>query len=223
MRFDVFTPSFNKMDMVRKCIDSVMNQSHKDFVYWIIENSTDPYAKMMVHSIVERYEDPRIILIDEYPDRRIPAYVSSVYMNKYLEYMKGGVVWLSDDDYLYPNALEEINKAFESNPEASVVYWGLQSDFQEGESFVTKHIRYAKDIVKRGTNVDCMLDGGQICHKVECVKKIEKPYWREIWDNDTAHCDGIFFNRLVMHYDFHPIDKVLSVKRTSNISNFTKK
>ena len=219
----VFTPSFNKLELVRNAIDSVMHQTSKDFAYWIAENSTDPYTKGVVDHIIERYQDNRILLIHEYPDRSQKKYASSVYMNKYLDYMKGIVVWLSDDDLLMPNCFQRIEEEFSRHPEANVVYWSMTTSIWNGELFVPTDTRKAEKIITKGTNVDCMLDSGQIAFKVDCLKGLEKPYWREEMDNDTAHCDGIFFNRIVQNNNFYPINEVLSIKRTGPESVFTKK
>jgi len=219
--FSIFTPCFNKREIVLEAIQSVVSQTYTDFTYFIAENSNDVVTRQIVRDYVEDLHDNRIVLIEEYPNRFIPAYYSSVYMNKYLEFMKGIVVWLSDDDLLKPNCLERLNQEFTDDKD--VVYWSLDTDYLVDNMWITKHTRHANRIVPIGENVDCMLDGGQIAHRVKCIDMLSKPYWREIWDNDTAHCDGIFFNRLIQHFPFYPIDEVLSTKRTFNKSVFTQK
>lgn len=206
--------------MIQERIDSVMRQSYKDFVYWIFENSTDFKTKDIVHNMVERYHNPQIILVDEYPNRI--GYPQAELINKYYDYFKGVIVCANDDDLMKPNALEKIANTF-TNPNIMVAYWGQETHIWNGQEFAYTDTRYAKDVVKKGTNVDCMLDGGQIAHRAECLKELTKPYWREEWDNEAAHSDGIFFNRLVNRFDFHPINEVLTVKRTGPKSTFTQK
>lgn len=221
--FNVYTPSYNKAYYVLEAIKSVRNQTCGDFKYWIAENSNDERTKSMVHDYVTKLGDKRIVLLDEEHDQG-PKYYPSVYLNKYMEKMNDDdfVVWLSDDDLLKPNCLERIKQEVSAG-DKDIVYWSLVTSYMENCEWVDRHTRIADKVISRGTNIDCMLDGGQISHKVSCIRELEKPYWREVWDNDTAHCDGTFFNRLIVRYPFYPINEVLSTKRTFNQSVFTKK
>lgn len=217
----VFTPSFNKKSLVKDCIDSVMNQRYKNFTYWIIENSTDIETKEWVHKVVEQYHDPRIILVDEYVDRSIPHDVSGTLFNKYLEYMNGIILWRSDDDLLDPSALEIINEELKDDKK-DIVYWSMATQAWNNNGFVHRDTRYARNIIDIGTNVDCMIDNGQMAFRSDCLKELTKPYWRTQLDNDTAHADGIFMNRLVERNRFYPIYATLSIKRTGPLSEYTK-
>lgn len=221
--FNVYTPSFNKADYVLDAIKSVMAQSFDNFCYFIAENSTDMRTKEVVHDYVDSLHDPRIFLFDEHHDQG-EKYYPSVYLNKYMEEMPDNafVVWLSDDDLLKSNCLERVYQEIADDTK-DVVYWSLNTDYLVDNMWTTKHTRHADRIIPIGENVDCRLDGGQIAHRVKCIDMLSKPYWREIWDNDTAHCDGIFFNRLIEHFPFYPINEVLSTKRTFNQSVFTQK
>ena len=63
MKFTVITPTWNQAEYIKDTIESVINQTHKDLEYIIVDNNSDDGTK----EIVEGYmaSDPRIIYIRE--------------------------------------------------------------------------------------------------------------------------------------------------------------
>src|SRR4030067_2626042 len=95
----VFTSSFNYGKFLRKSIDSVLNQTYKDFEYHLIDyGSTDDTWK-----IIQEYAyDPRVqaIQIGEQPNKVFA-------MNHSIRISKGNYwVWCPADDYLHITMLE---------------------------------------------------------------------------------------------------------------------
>ena len=56
---DVILPNYNKANFLEETIDSILNQSFKDFNLYII----DDFSKDDSLSIIKKYSDPRIKLI----------------------------------------------------------------------------------------------------------------------------------------------------------------
>ena len=56
---DIILPNFNKENYLKETIDSILNQSFKDFNLYIIDdNSTDNSKK-----VIDKYSDTRLSLI----------------------------------------------------------------------------------------------------------------------------------------------------------------
>lgn len=96
----VVTTVFNNVDTIRRCIESVMNQTYKNIEYIVIDaNSTDG-----TKDIIDEYKD-RIDHYQSEPDR-------SLYdgMNKGLRVAKGDYVHFlnADDHYVHETTLEQI-------------------------------------------------------------------------------------------------------------------
>lgn len=115
MRFTVITPTYNQGEFIEKTINSVLNQTFKDFEYIIIDSLSDDGTE----EIIRKYEssDSRIKYIREKDNGQAEA------INKGLEMAAGDIVcWLNSDDFFYNDkVLERVNGAFERHPEAGVV------------------------------------------------------------------------------------------------------
>jgi spore maturation protein CgeD len=215
MKVSVITPSYNKPDYILRAIDSVVNQTHKDIEYYILENSTDMTVK---EKIVDHVQDSRIYYTDEFFTDRKTQYPTTVLLNKYLPLLEGDIImYLSDDDYFLPNCFEKVVNLFTSTPDAKVVYFGLSIQGPAGNE-VSKIP--ANEKLPVGHNMDCMLDGGQVAFRRECLEKLPQPIYKTEMNNETAHCDGIFLNRLSKEYEFYNIPDILAVKQRTNISTF---
>lgn len=108
MRFSIITISFNSEKTIERTIKSVLGQTFKDYEYIIV----DGCSKDGTLDIVKKYEplfDGRMKWKSE-PDKGI--YDA---MNKGINRSKGEIVGIvNSDDWLEPNALERVEKAFVS-------------------------------------------------------------------------------------------------------------
>jgi glycosyltransferase involved in cell wall biosynthesis len=234
-KVDIITPSFNKPVYVKECIDSVMAQTYKDFNYWIVDNSNDGETRRIVDKIVDNYHDPRILIFHEdYLEvSRADWYIPAVILNTYYPQMKAEYqFYISDDDLLLPNCIERMVTYMELNKNVMVTYHSQKSVriFSQGATNQDNQImgtteigtREAKDIVRVGMGVDCMLDGGQIMFRKSCLDKLEPPYYpEENKEHIASHCDGTFMNKLNKLYDFYPVNEVLSIHRVTPQSKWT--
>ena len=61
MKFSIVIPLYNKRNSLRDCIESVLNQSYKDFELIVVDDgSTDGSAE-----IVREFSDERIRLVEK--------------------------------------------------------------------------------------------------------------------------------------------------------------
>ena len=104
MKFTVITPTYNQAAFIKDTIDSVINQTHKDIEYIIVDNLSDDGTEEIVNRYAER--DSRIIYVREADKGQAEA------INKGLNRATGDVVcWLNSDDYFYDeNVLDNVSK-----------------------------------------------------------------------------------------------------------------
>lgn len=90
MKFSILMPTFNRPEFIKKAIQSVLNQTHKDWEL-IIQNGGEH---------IEVPDDPRIKLIEEKDNGITDA------INKAIKCSTGNIfVWANDDDELLDDAL----------------------------------------------------------------------------------------------------------------------
>ena len=127
-KFSIITVCFNSEKTIRRTIESVVNQTYKNFEYIVIDgNSTDHTL-----DIVEEYREQlgnRLVVVSE-PDRGI--YDA---MNKGIQHSSGEIIgFINANDWYEDNALEIIAGQFKGQ-EFKVVY-GMQREYLNGKEKV---------------------------------------------------------------------------------------
>ena len=120
MKFSIVTSTYNSAKTLRDTFESVLNQTYKDYEYWVI----DGVSKDDTIAIIKEYEpkfEGRMKWISE-PDKGI--YDA---MTKGFQKCTGDVLMLinSDDLFARPNVLQMVADKFEENPDADCVYADL--------------------------------------------------------------------------------------------------
>jgi glycosyltransferase involved in cell wall biosynthesis len=109
----IITPSYNQSDFIEETICSVLSQSYPYIEYIVIDGaSTDGTL-----SILSDYKDKFSALISE------PDTGQACAINKGITLCKGDIIgWINSDDILYQHTVDAVVAAFNSNPDAEVVY-----------------------------------------------------------------------------------------------------
>lgn len=110
----VLTNTFNRANLIHRCIESIQKQTYQNYEHIIIDgNSTDDTER-----VVKAYNDSHIVYIklnDRGPEKQMRA-GSSIAKGKY-------ITFLDDDDEYLPDKLEKQVRYFESLPyEIGLVY-----------------------------------------------------------------------------------------------------
>lgn len=109
MMFSIVIPNYNSEKWIEKCINSVLNQSYKNFELIIVDDvSTDNSVE-----IIKSYNDPRIKLI-ELKEKRYNGGTRNVGVeNATGDYL----LFLDCDDWFYSrDCLKEIVRVIDTNP-----------------------------------------------------------------------------------------------------------
>jgi glycosyltransferase involved in cell wall biosynthesis len=112
-RISVILPAFNRAELVRDAIDSVLAQDFRDFELIVVDDgSTDGTA-----DAVRAYPDPRIRLLTTAKNRG-----SNAARNAGIRHAQALLLaFLDSDDRYLPNKLSHVVHAFESQPELEVL------------------------------------------------------------------------------------------------------
>ncbi|MYL26818.1 MULTISPECIES: glycosyltransferase [Halomonadaceae] len=128
----IVTPTFNRADYLREAIDSVSAQTYANFEHLIVDDgSTDDTA-----GVVASYGDERLRYF------RQENQGQSVARNVGIENSRGEFICFLDSDNAWvPDKLRQQLEAFESHPEAGVVYGDIISIDAEGSEFSRRNMR----------------------------------------------------------------------------------
>ncbi len=107
-KISILCPSFNHERFIEACIESILNQTFKEFELIIVDDaSSDDNVKK-----IETFKDERIKLVKHSFNKGINASLSTAFLNSNKN--SELVIFLAGDDMLVPNALELIYKTFAS-------------------------------------------------------------------------------------------------------------
>jgi glycosyltransferase involved in cell wall biosynthesis len=138
MKISVVMSVYNGEDFLAEAIESVLNQTYKDFEFIIVDDgSTDSTPK-----ILAKYQalDPRIV-IDSHENMGL-----AVSLNRAIDMAKGEwIARIDADDIMMPNRLEEQLRFIEANPEVDVVATWVY--YINEHSKVFKLFDFPKDLV----------------------------------------------------------------------------
>jgi len=121
----IITPVYNRPELLRKAISSVLAQTHRNFEYIVVDDASTEDVK----SIVLSFKDSRIKYLRN-PINKMMAATYNVGIGK----AKGEyIAFLESDDEWLPTKLEKQLKLFEANKEVGVVYCGRYLVDEKGE------------------------------------------------------------------------------------------
>lgn len=113
LRFSVVVPLFNKAAYIRRCLDSLVAQSHPHFEVLVVnDGSTDEGPQ-----IVREFADERIRLIDQENQGVSAARNKGIRIAK-----EDWVAFLDADDEYAPDFLATVAEQVHGHPEADLVY-----------------------------------------------------------------------------------------------------
>ncbi len=122
--FSIVIPTYNRVTLLKRAIDSVLDQTLNDFELIVV----DDYSTDDTKSVVNRIDDSRVsYLVNERTKGSAGAKNTGVAKAK-----AEWIAFLDDDDYWLPEKLEkQYRKIKEANGELGLVYT-LTSDLKDG-------------------------------------------------------------------------------------------
>lgn len=124
--FYILIPVYNVEKYIKNCIDSVLNQTYKNFKVIIVDDGTPDNAGKICDEYAKK--DDRIMVIHQKNagllSARQTAIKNVLRILKEDEISKSYIIYLDSDDSLKETALYEINKAVSNNNESDMVIYG---------------------------------------------------------------------------------------------------
>ena len=207
-KVSIAIPLYNCESHIRETIDSVLNQTFKDFELTVCDDrSTDRSAE-----IVNSYSDPRI-----HYELNPTNLGFSGNWNRCLEVMNRTYCkLLPHDDTLEPTCLEKQVNVLDEHPEVSLVHNARKIIDPAGHVLTNRRpnerngIKESKEslrrIVRSGTNP--IGEPAAVLFRRETKEKIEG-----FWDKDMYSIDVEYWSRLLSEGKRYYLDEILSAFR----------
>ena len=177
-KFSIIVPVYNCQDYIERCIESVLNQTYKNFELIIVnDGSTDNSL-----TIIKEYEkqDKRIKVIDKKNEGVSAA------RNDALALAQGPFIcFLDADDYIDSNFLEESEKIYSEHKELEWLSFGYYSEIED--------------------NDQNKISSDKLNYKTKYYKNIKslKKDLVELWDNTVLYniVNKVFLKKIIVEND----------------------
>lgn len=179
--FSVVLITYNRADLLPRCIDSVINQTYKDWELIIVDNHSEDGSKELIEDYMSR--DNRISLIQVH-NNNVLAYSRNVGIKA----AKGKYICILDSDDWY--TLDKLQKVYDvcQQKEYDVIYNRYRLMSSKGKGRVC-----GKPLTWDNKFYEILIVGTIICNTTVVVKKeavesvgylSEEPSLRAVEDND---------------------------------------
>lgn len=127
----IVTPSFNQASFLEQTLRSVLDQDYPNFEYIVIDGASTDGSP----GIINKYADKFAYWTSEKDSGQAEA------INKGMVHARGEIVaWLNSDDCYLPGTISAAVEAFESDPEAVMIYGDMLSI--DENDFVINEFKY---------------------------------------------------------------------------------
>jgi len=219
--------SHNKPDLCHEAVQSVIYQTYQNWECIIVDSGIlydQDYFNSFSWSADERLMVVRSTETEE--TRKTKAMAPWCFNECFRNGMVNGelVMYLCDDDILYPNAFQTFVSYVEEKPDVLAMYASQDIGIihpNGWRSIVGE--RRAMGIAGRccgGKTLDCQVDYLQFCHKKSLLNMFpNNEYWAEGKETES-HADGVFMEKCGSITPIHPIDIKVSQNRRTPQSTY---
>jgi hypothetical protein len=212
--------SHDKPRLVGEAVNSVLRQSFTDWQAILFDSG--PLHDQGFFQRFSWSSDPRVQIVrsPETPAlRRSKAMAPWCFNECFRRGLVRGelVMYLCDDDILYPDAFATFVDAFREHPEAMAMYASEDVGWlgPDGSGRIIGERRALAPGGKccNGRIMDCQVDYLQLCHRRAALRALPDA---EYWPEDKAsedHADGLFMEKLGTHFEILPIDVKIGQNR----------
>ena len=209
-KISIVLPTYNGEKIIKKSIDSILNQTYGDFELIIVNDcSTDNTL-----NIIKEYEnkDNRIKIINNVINKKLPLSLNVGFENATGEYL----TWTSDDNMYHKNALEVLVNFLDNNENIDLVYANYNLIDIDGR-VIEEKIKHKPDEIKFYNPIGaCFMYRKEIAHKIGVYDKDlflaeDYEYWIRIYLN------GKIFHIDENLYDYAIHENSLNKKKKDKI------
>jgi len=208
MKVSVILTSFNRPKWVRQSIQSIVNQTHKNYQLVVVDESN----LFDIHKLVKEFNLTEVVPLFSPVDPRQRATMNrlSININAGLRRATGDVVcYLADDDYFYPTWFADAVGYFKRNPQVGAVFGKLtysdSPDMVFPQNPAPVNLRFFNQVLP---NPFDKVDHNQAMHR-----RFDPPL---LWSEDpkvVGGPDAYFFKDVSRTFPFYPVPVFSAVKR----------
>jgi glycosyltransferase involved in cell wall biosynthesis len=214
----------NKPDITHEAIQSVVQQSYHNWELVIIDSGV-----LYDQGYYDKFpwiNDGRVKLIrstETEETRQTKAMAPWCFNEAFRNGWATGdlIMYISDDDVLYPQAFDTFVSYVKFNPNALAMYASEDVGviYPNGWRAIIGERRadHVGGSCVQGKRMDCVVDMLQFCHKKELLNFFPNDeYWPEGKEHES-HADGVFMEKCGSYVPIYPVDiKVSQNRRTPN-------
>jgi len=201
----VIMPTYNRPSMLAESIDSVLNQTYKDFELIIVND-----AGVEVLDVIEKFKDRRIKYYRHERNQGLAAARNTGIINSRGKY----ICYLDDDDIYYNDHLEKLLTVLKTT-DAKIAYTNAHRAHQKkiGDKYVITHrdLPFNNDFDNELIFLYNLTPVLCIMHSKSCIEEVG------LFDESfSSHEDWDLWIRMSRKYHFQHIDRVTAEFRWRN-------
>ncbi len=141
----IILPTYNRAKYLIDCINSVLNQTFKDWELIIIDDGSQDRTFEIINPLLEKYENIRYC---KHKNRKLGLSRNAGIQASFGKY----ITFIDSDDQYKPNHLESRLEYMKANPEVDLISGGVETD---GDIFVADYYQPGKLI----NTLECVMGG----------------------------------------------------------------
>ena len=192
---------YNRPDLIIHAVNSVRNQTYKNWKLVIIDDCSDIPLEPIVKDLISEEESNKIFLhtnykTEEQKKSREATNITILTNQLFQDYNSDIVVFLCDDDVLYHNYLEKLNDYYKNNLDVNYSYSNVIFFDSKLDNYLDKTSTHNKFEGIGKLVPHFRLDISQVSWRTSCMKK-DKLFFK---NGPHANFDAVFFEKLYNKY-----------------------
>ena len=191
--------SWNHEKYIEQCINSVINQTYRDIEIIYVDNNSSDNTFVIAENIL-RQQPVKFHAIKRNAHFSIAQNLNFLFNNSHGDY----ICFISGDDWLYTNNIDEKIKWFDGNPSLGVVDSGGVRYYEEQDIYEPIKVKPVKrtEVLTKLLQRNFLSGQGAVI-KREVIEKVG------MWDESLLIEDWDMWIRIAGNYDIIKIDKPL--------------
>ncbi len=205
----VIMPCYNGEKFIDEAIESVINQTYKNWELIIVDDGSTDKSKKIINNYLS---DERIYYICHTKNIGIPSARNTGINTSGGEF----IALLDQDDKWLPNKLDlQIDKFYESKPEVGLVFGNIDVvDLYGNIIYEVKNVKINFEKINqrdltRHLFLNCFIPSITVMYKRKCTKEVGRFDEAILWGGD----DYDLWLRIANKFKFAYVNKVLGIRR----------
>ncbi len=193
----VVISTYNRARMLKRAIQSVLNQTFQDFELIVVDNASTDHTK----EVVQSFSEERLHYLCHEQNRG-----GSAARNTGIKYAQGPyIAFLDDDDEWFPQKLEKQLKKMEAAQSAGLIYVGSEVFNEKKQKIEQVYLpQYRGQVYERVLLSTIFSSVSNVLVRRECFQKVG------LFDEELSSCqDWEMWLRIAREYEFDFVPEVL--------------